>query len=209
MHTYCYQDLDQIKKEVKTMKADLTKKERFEKAMRKALEEGRSDYLGIKEGTTLAVLDSSELSKIKNAFIIIQDADSVKKWTVEDSQIKKCPAELHICIKNSKALLGCIGDHNEESSFFEFRGEEDASSNKIIIFGAAEIYECSCVFYFNETDGKRIVFYEYSDGRCGNDLYDLVSGLQKIEEGIHESSNDNNKGLLWEKNSSSNKLWTD
>lgn len=47
------------------MKADLTKKERFEKAMRKALEEGRSDYLGIKEGTTLAVLDSSELSKIK------------------------------------------------------------------------------------------------------------------------------------------------
>lgn len=189
------------------MQPGFKKKERFEKAMSKALEEGKCDYLRITAGVSRAILDASEFANIKNAFVIIRDADSIKKWVIEEYQVKECSDELHICIKGSRVLLGCVGDHNKESSFFEFRGESDDSENKIIIFGAVEIMECSCAFYFNGIDKQRIAIYSYADGQYGNELYCLVNGLLRIEEGVHEGTDDNKKGLSWENDSATDELW--
>lgn len=97
------------------MENDTPKKMRFEKALEKAFKEGRYDYFGISSNKTLATLNASELSRIKNAIVFVSNAGSIQKWIVEDYQVQQCPDELHICIKNSKVMLGCVGDHNIEA----------------------------------------------------------------------------------------------
>lgn len=191
------------------MENDTPKKMRFEKALEKAFKEGRYDYFGISSNKTLATLNASELSGIKNAIVFVSNAGSIQKWIVEDYQVQQCPDELHICIKNSKVMLGCVGDHNVEASFFEYREKKESNSvNERITIGVVEIYEGACAFYFDEMQKKKLVLYNFQNQE-DSPLYNVISGMVKIQEEMNTSADEKEQGYMWDQGSSTTELWSD
>ena len=188
------------------MEASIAQKN-FEKVMEKALKDGKYDYFGIADIKTAATINSSEVSRIKNAIIFLTDSDLTQKWEVRNYQVQQCPKELHICIKNPKVVLGCVGDHEVEESYFELKDKPDYDSSKYQMFiGIVEVYECACAFYFAPKYEKQFVLYSFTEQK-DNSLYDLISCLLKVQEDLYEVPTQDITHGMWETNDKSTELW--
>lgn len=185
----------------------VTKKEKFEKAAMKAFQSGKYDYFGIAEDNTRATIENSEVSKLKNAFVLIKTAEKVQQWTVENYQVTQCPNTLYVCIKNLKVLLGCLGDKDREESYFEFKNIKEMSTPALTIFGAVEVAECACVFYFDGESKESCYVSQPSYGDEGADIYRLVNKLRKMEVVKDENEGNFVGGLESPGETSENMLW--
>lgn len=189
------------------MENEVTKKEKFEKAAMKAFQSGKYDYFGIAEDNTRATIENSEVSKLKNAFVLIKTAEKVQQWAVENYQVTQCPNTLYVCIKNLKVLLGCLGDKDREESYFEFKNIKEMSTPALTIFGAVEVAECACVFYFDGKSKESCYVSQPSYGDEGADIYRLVNKLRKMEVVKDENERNFVGGLESTGETSENMLW--
>lgn len=168
------------------MKSNVSNKEYFEHLAGKAFRGGNYDYFGIgKQGTRAAIYETPSL-KIRNAFVIIKDSEKVQEWMVENYQVIQCPDMLHICIKNLNFLMGCIGDENNEDSYFKCMNTSQIQSLQIKVFAAVETEEDACVFYFDNTLQKSNYLYQSSNGLESTDLFMIVRFLKDLEGEIYE-----------------------
>lgn len=190
------------------MKNNLTTKERVDKAMRKAIETNEYDYIGIAKDNAMAALCSLGMSKVKNMFLIVKNDVFCKHWVIENYQVKECPDILYLCVKNPKVLFGCLGDCREEKSFFIYKEqEEDWFMKKTIIFGAIEISECACVFYFDGRDQSSNYVYQYTIEQDTSQLFKLCNKLYKLEEEQNASRIADDTGSEREKYASIHGEW--
>ncbi len=180
------------------MNNEKTQKEKFENAANKACNKEKPyDFFKITQESSNGILNHCQLSKIRNAIVLFQQSKQIEEWIINDFVIQKCPKALYVCIKNLKNLLGCAGNIEDETSFFELKitkeeipdtAKETASS---IIFGIVDTYNCVIIFYYNQKTMESWYSNSPAIGDDDNTIFKLFEGFQYMEGLLNEQKRKN------------------
>lgn len=175
------------------MERQESRKEKFQNTVEKAFEnKEKYDYFGITPKKSKAFLNNSDWSDVSNAIVLLKQSELIREWEVKNYKIQKCPAQLYVCIKNLKILMGCAGNPNDESSFFELRIRKDKEATEtltvqdIAIFGVVEVNESVSAFYYNCATMESWYINQPSFQAGDTELYKLMEALRYMEGLLNE-----------------------